>query len=211
VVPNSGGGSVCPETAKWSATYTVTAPEPAYAVQVEGATMLCRAASPCAPPEAYPAETAVKASLEKGTEAVLKTNLVNVKCPTSTAEGKTTAESGEPLPGEVTALSFSGCKTEGGTTCTVTTQNLPYAASLKATGEGNGTLTVTNPSVKVVCGFVLSCAFGTEPLEVKGGAPAKVIAKEVVPNSGGGSVCPETAKWSATYTVTAPEPAYAVK
>jgi hypothetical protein len=173
------------------------------------ATTLCDTPT-CAPTSIYPAETPVKASLQEGTEAVLQSTLANVKCTTSAAEGKTTAESGEPLPGEITALSFSGCKTEAGLTCTVTTEKLPYAASVKATGEGNGTLAVKGGHVKVKCGFVLDCAFGTEPLQAKGGAPAKVIAKEVA-LSGEGAICPEIAKWSATYTVTAPNPAYAVK
>jgi hypothetical protein len=179
------------------------------------ATVLCNVPSPCEVTATYPAETTVKASLEEGTESVLSSSLGNVKCTASSAEGKTTKESGEPLPGEITALSFSGCKF-GETSCTVTTKNLPYAASVKATSGDNGTLTVENggsgtPSVFVECKGAISCTYAVPALEAKGGAPAKLIAKEVTLTKLEGLLCPKTSTWSATYVVSAPKPVYVEK
>lgn len=140
------------------------------------------------------------------TNATLSTNLANVECSDSATTITANSSTGAPILGEVTALSFTGCQTEGivHTACTVTVKNLPYSASL----EGK-TLTVTDPvgaGAKVVCGTVLSCEFLTTAanLTITNGEPTVAVAKEVALSHETGAICPSTATWNATYSVTAP-------
>jgi hypothetical protein len=140
------------------------------------------------------------------TDATLATNLANVECSDSATTINAASSTGAPILGEVTALSFTGCQTEGlvHTACTVTVRNVPYSASL----EGK-TLTVTDPlgaGAKVVCGTVLSCEFLTTKAElaITNGSPTTARAEKVALSHETGAICPSTATWSATYKVTAP-------
>jgi len=140
------------------------------------------------------------------TNATLATNLANVECSHSETTINAFTSTGTPILGEVTALSFTGCQTEGvvHTACTVTVKNLPYSASL----EGK-TLTVSDAvgaGAKVVCGTVLSCEFLTKSanLAITNGSPTVAVAKEVALSHETGAICPSTATWSATYSVTSP-------
>jgi hypothetical protein len=140
------------------------------------------------------------------TNATLSTNLANVECSDSATTIDANSSTGAPILGEVTALSFTGCQTEGlvHTACTVTVKNLPYSASV----EGK-TLTVTDEvgaGAKVVCGTILSCEFLTKEanLAITNGEPTVAVAKEVALSHETGAICPSTATWNATYSVTAP-------
>jgi hypothetical protein len=140
------------------------------------------------------------------TNATLATNLFNIECSESHATITANSSTGAPILGEVTALSFSGCQTEGfvHNGCTVTVKNLPYSASL----EGK-TLTVTDPvgaGAKMVCGTQLSCEFLTQEalLAITNGEPTVAVAKEVALSHETGAICPATASWSATYAVVSP-------
>jgi hypothetical protein len=137
--------------------------------------------------------------------ATLATNLANVECSDSVTTINAFASTGAPILGEVTALSFTGCRTEVTLIpCTVTVRNLPYSASL----EGK-TLTVTDEAgagAKVVCGTLLSCEFLTKKaqLTITNGSPTVAEAKGVELSHETGTACPSTATWSATYAVTSP-------
>jgi hypothetical protein len=140
------------------------------------------------------------------TNATLATNLFNLACEDSHATVTASSSTGAPILGEVTALSFAGCRSEGfaGQSCTVTVKNLPYNASL----EGK-TLTVTDPvgaGVKMVCGTQISCEFLTTRVElvVTNGEPTTARAEKVALSHENGAICPATATWSATYAVTSP-------
>ena len=138
------------------------------------------------------------------TNAKLSTNLANVVCEHSATTLTANSSTGAPILGETTALSFTKCHTELGVECTVTVKNLPYSGSL----EGK-TLTVTDPigaGAKVVCGTVLSCEFLTKDaqLTITNGSPTVAVAKEVELSHETGAICPTTATWSATYSVTSP-------
>jgi hypothetical protein len=138
------------------------------------------------------------------TNAKLSTNLANVVCEHSATTLTASSSTGAPILGETTALSFTGCHTELGVECTVTVKNLPYSGSL----EGK-TLTVTDSvgaGAKVVCGTVLSCEFLTKSasLSITNGSPTVAVAKEVPLSHETGAICPSTATWSATYSVTSP-------
>jgi len=140
------------------------------------------------------------------TNATLSTNLANVECSHSTTTINASTSTGESIPGEVTALAFTGCQTEGlvHTACTVTVRNIPYPASLSGK-----TLTVSDPEgagAKVVCSGIISCEFLTTDatLTITNGAPTVAKAENVKLSHETGALCPETATWSATYAVTSP-------
>jgi hypothetical protein len=139
------------------------------------------------------------------TNATLATNLANVECSDSATTIHANSATGTPILGEVTALSFTGCRTEVTLIpCTVTVRNLPYSAEL----EGKS-LTVTDAvgaGAKVVCGTVLSCEFLTTKaiLTITNGNPTTARAENVALSHETGAICPSTATWSATYKVTSP-------
>ncbi len=170
------------------------------------AVVLCKEnKSPCPEAQQYPSGTKISAQLVAGTKAVL-TGTLNVECSVSTVSGETTAKSGSPLPGKITGLTFKTC-----TTCpTVTAESLPYAASVTASGAGNGGLTVSNPKVKLsgCFGFATCIASAASvTLDVVGGNPARVKAvKEPLTLSGFG--CGSSGTWTAEYEITAPKPVF---
>lgn len=162
--------------------------------------------------------TAVNASLKANTEAVLDTNLGNVKCKVSNVEGHTNATSGSPLDGEITELTFTSCKL-GETVCNVTVEHKPYLALVTSSGGGNGKLTAEEkspngkPQATVVCGSILKCIFGAvkTTLNVVGGNPATVntgTGVEFEREGGSGFLCPTTSTWLAEYAVTSPNPVF---
>jgi hypothetical protein len=182
------------------------------------ATELCSTnTSPCTGTK-YNSGTAVTSQLKSGTQATLTTNITNVHCKKSTVAGSTTSSGGKGLAvtGTITNLTFTECATTGGTACTVTTLNKPYAASIVATGGGNGTLQVTsggsgNPGATVVCGFLINCTFSTASavLGVTGGNPAIAKANGIALARQGG-LCPSQSLWDAEYEATSPKPLFVV-
>jgi hypothetical protein len=189
------------------------------------ATELCTVnTSPCPAASKYNSGTVIEAS---STNATLTSSLGNVVCTGSSIKGTTTSSGGSKLSveGTMESLSFSGCTltTPFSTTkhnCTVTGINLHYKGVAAKTTQPNGTLTVTSggsgdPGAKVDCGAnVLRCQF-TSPsivLDVTGGSPATVLAKEESLNRTvyEGGLCPSTSTWDATYTVTKPHALYLV-
>ena len=203
---------LCPETSKLDATYTLTEPAPAYAVESAGQTRLCLCTATeevtiekFIEPVIYPANTSFSA---KGTEPKLLSSIGTVACEKSSIAGETTAETGEPLSLKVTAVTFEGNCHLGGTSCTVTTTVLPTSPSLKATGEGDGTLSLEGAEVNFHCGFLLNCTYREIPaLQFEGGNPASFGAEGLSLTKSKG-LCPETSKLDATYTLTEPAPAY---
>ena len=139
------------------------------------------------------------------TNPTLATNLANVVCEDSQTAIFASSSTGAPILGEVSELTFSGCHTEVTVIpCTVTVKNLPYSASLEAK-----TLTITDEvgaGAKVVCGTVLSCEFLTKSasLAITNGEPTVAKATAVALSHETGAICPSTATWSATYSVTSP-------
>ncbi len=172
-------------------------------------TALCKTNElPCKSP--LPSGTAITGALESGTTAKLKSSIGTVECKKSPTSGKTTSGLATSVSGSITALKFEECKL-GETSCTVTTEGLPYAASvLVIPGTMNGEFTVKNPSATVKCGALINCTFGFESvnLTVDGGAPAKLLAKEERLTLEKGFICPGESFWTATYTITAPNPLF---
>lgn len=182
------------------------------------ATVLCKATPSakgvCPAGEKYAANTTISAT--SGT-ATLETNTENVTCTSSSTAVKNTAESGVPLPGEVTSLSFSGCKSSGGAGCSVESVGAPWSGNVAWTSGGNGTLTVNNGGARVSCGFgFLQCRFSASTLSlgITGGNPAVVTASKAplsITAEEGFLKCPTEAKWSATYQATSPTNVWVAK
>lgn len=189
-------------------------------------TKLCKEnVTTCPTAQIYPSGTVLKGETKttptytETKAAELVTNLGTVLCD-STVEGKTTAKEGAPLPGEITALTFTNCSiTVSGqtTSCTVTTLHLPYPSSITATGSGNGTLTAekaspNSPGATVVCGSVINCTFEKTPvtLNVFGGE-AMVARAEANAISLGhtGATCPLSAKLTGNWLLKEPSPVFA--
>ena len=135
-----------------------------------------------------------------------------VTCESSTVALENTAESGSPgVPGKVTDVTFSGCVTNGGTACTVSTTS-GYTGELVPTNHsGSGTLTVkgsgASTETEVVCGGFFKCKYAPKStglsLGFTGGNPAKVVASgaELQLVAGFGFGCGSGANWDASYTL----------
>jgi hypothetical protein len=128
-----------------------------------------------------------------------------VTCSHSTVSLKSTATEGTPgVPGEITHLGFTGCKTALGFSCTVSTTS-GYTGELTST-----TLTAKGSAeTSVVCAGFLSCKYKPKAagvsLSFTAGNPAKFTATEQeLELIAGGEGCGTGAKWDATYTLTSP-------
>lgn len=180
-------------------------------------TVLCKEyqqAPYCKASDRYPKNTAISAS---SSSVVAETTIGNMTCGESTITGKTSAESGEPLPVSITAWTLGNCNfvgKSGSKTCTVTAnESAPYSGSLNRTSVNNGTLNIGsggsgNPGWTVKCGFYISCTYTIEPgftYNGLGGSAAMSATK--VPLAKGSGVCPESATLTGTYTVSSPQPA----
>lgn len=182
------------------------------------ATELCSTnTSPCTG-TVYTSGHGVSAQLKAGTTANLTNPISNVICQKSTTAGKTTntGSKGVAVTGTIESLGFTECKTASGVACTVKTLNIPYAASIVATGSGNGTLTVKSggsgePGATVECGSLIICTFSTASavLEVTGGNPAIAKANGIALQPKG-ITCPLESHWDAEYEVLEPKPLFIV-
>ena len=183
-----------------------------FGVAPAGATALCEDE-----PVSEPVEGACGMPYESGTilegestNAELFTTLVADECKTSTIAVKLTeepTEAGKPLNGQLTSLTFSGC------TCSTTEAlNAPYSASLKWTEGADGQLALKssgkgNPAIKILCFGFVSCAYeaNTMNLAVNGGNPAEIVVNIEMTKVAGGSLCPMTAQFSASYALSQPQ------
>jgi hypothetical protein len=174
------------------------------------ATTLCKVAmqEPCAAGNRWAAETEFKSSLLLNTEARIVTTEFEVTCEASQLGFKTTEQAGSPLKGEITQLTFAGCR---GKCTTVTAIRLNYKTELEWTAVGNGSFTAIsggagNPALKLTnCTGGATCVFKAEAVGMffGGGQPAEV-KPEAAPfgyESGLLIFCGAEATLTATYTV----------
>jgi hypothetical protein len=193
-----GSKALCGTSGKINATYEITTPKPVYASRVSE-TMLCKEfANPCPAASVLPKGTSIEGKLAgelKYSLGILGAN----SCSGSTMSTATSAEAGNPLSGTMTSLSLSGC-----TPCsTVEFINLPYATSIEATTNGNGTLKAKRAKLKFAgCTFGIACTFeGDLWLELKGGEFPQLIAKEAALGliEGSASNCGSVLKLTGTW------------
>jgi hypothetical protein len=163
----------------------------------------------------YPSGTEYHSTSTNAVLTVVGSAVVStVSCSHSTVVLKQTAESGATsVPGEVTDVTFTECKTNSGTACTVSTTSGYTGGLTPTTDTGNGTLNVkgsgTSTETTVTCGGFFQCKYRPTSsglsLGFTGGNPATVTASgaalELV--SGFGFGCGSGANWDATYTLKA--------
>jgi hypothetical protein len=198
-------GTKCPksEEATFTATYATTSPEAVFLAN-EARTVLCKASEEtCAAGNTYEEKTSIESSLKTATEAKFELGEQVINCTTSTLKTKSSAKEKQPLPMELTAATFGGCS--GG--CTVELVKVGSTA-LRASGGGNGQLSLVKPEFKVNCGSACTFTKAVVVLDVVGGNPnARIEAKEepLVKETG---TCEGSLKWSGEYTVSAPTPLF---
>lgn len=117
----------------------------------------------------------------------------------ATVTGKSSAQTGAPLPVEISAWSLIECEPGGAfQSCWVEeTKGLPYQASVTAlAAAGNGTFNVARPSWKFRCTsltFPVECTYKIVPSELpgemQGGKTPQILFKEVQLEESG-SQCP---------------------
>jgi hypothetical protein len=168
-----------------------------------GTTKLCTD-SACA--TVYPKGTKISGSLVTGNSATLKSgSTVIATCTKSTVEGSTNAESGSPLSGGVSKLTWEGCNQ---TTHTVSNGTL----DITNIGGTKGTVTGTGNSVTVEI-FGTSCTYGTGASThlgtiTSGASPILKINASVPRIAGSSFLCPSSAVWEAEYVLTSPHALY---
>jgi hypothetical protein len=170
-----------------------------FGVGTASATILCTDAG-CG--TVYKAGTAIELTLGSGTSARLTSGGSTIAtCTGSMAKGTTSSESGTPLTGTISSLTWSGCSQ---TTHTVTNGSLSIewiSETLNGTVVGSG----TQVTVQI---FGVSCTYGTGEgthlgTLTGGEAPLLKIATTVT-KTAGGFLCPGTAGWDAEYVATEP-------
>jgi hypothetical protein len=160
--------------------------------------------SPCPEANRWATGTELDLSLASGKSSLLtdtESEQIDT-CTGSTAQGK--LEKAEPITGPIESLTWSGC--------TFTTKTLKpgrlevehIAGTHNGTVRADGTAEVTISTV-----FFGSCIYGpsggADLGELKEGKPATFVANAVLRKfTGSNLACPETAKWTATYTLTEP-------
>lgn len=180
---------------------------------------------PCPAGQNWPVGTVIDFSLKKGTSAILTdtTGEVINTCTGSTVKGKITnaGSSTATVTGTIEELTWTGCS------FTTTTNHKGCLEIHNISKTFNGTVTSdpcdidaqgrTNTEVTINTVFFGSCVYGiaagksigdlTEGKYVKEKEETAVFTANAVATklSGSNFACPETAKWEATYVLTAPE------
>ena len=184
----------------------------AFVAASASASVLCSAPeATCSTANRWPIGTTIDFSLKTGTSAKLvtidgSTTLVTCTGAGTTVHGTLASDTSSATPtnakGNVSALRWE--------TCTSTTDTLKIGGLEVVQGAGgNGTVKSTG-EFQVTINTVLfgSCIYGvaagTSLGELKEGKPATFVANAGVVRLGTNFACPETAKWTAEYTLTTP-------
>ncbi len=215
----SVSGPFCPETKTFkAASYSVSAPKPAYVKPAAASTTLCKANPEgfyCAEADRYPSKTSFTASAESP-GVTIANSLGNVTCTESTLAGETSSEAATPLPLKISTWSLGSCSRKkifsGTETCsTSATAALPESASLGWTEGSTGSLSVASGlQWSIKCGSFIECTLTFSPTAtLNGGSPGQITIPETAMTSVSGPFCPETKTFkAASYSVSAPKPAY---
>jgi hypothetical protein len=135
-------------------------------------------------------------------EPLIHTSTVNVKCSSSLLKVSVLGL-GNPQVAHLEELTWTGCKTHGGTNCTLSTvlkglfnilKLSTTDAHVKSTG---GTVTL------VVCGVFIHCSYGGEPAWLASGSPAVLHVNSALTESEDpdheSAICPSTSTLLALY------------
>jgi len=159
--------------------------------------------SPCLETNLWATGTTLDFNLKSGTKAKLASTTGEVleECTSSTLKGK--LENSEPATTSIESLTWGTCNFP--TTTTV----LGKLEVENATAH-NGTVKADGESkITINGGFFGSCVYGlsskTTLGELKEGKPATLAVNAVLTKlTGSATACPETAKWTAEYTLSEP-------
>lgn len=161
--------------------------------------------SPCKEANRWAVGTTLDFSLKSGTNAKLASTAGETleECTGSTLKGK--IEKSEPVTVSIETLTWSGCFFAPAVTTKLGKIKVKYLGTHNGTAIADTELAVTFEAV-----FFGSCIYGiTEGSnlgELKEGKPAALVFNAVAEKrSGSAFVCPETAKWTAEYTLTEPK------
>jgi hypothetical protein len=149
----------------------------------------------------------ISAELTTGKSAQLVSGFITVTCTESTAGGSVTGSTGA---GSLTSLTFNSC-TSGLGACTAKSTGTPWAAQATTGTAPNGTMKVNNVAGEFTCaGETCKYSAASATTEVKGGAPAEIVATKVPLSkaAGSGPFCSSTATWSGEYKITSPTSLY---
>jgi hypothetical protein len=204
----AGSNLVCPETAKWTAEYTLTEPkEKTLSVEASVASsVFCTTQeTPCPEANRWSTGTSLDFSLKSGTKAKLVDTEGEAldECSESTAKGK--LEQAEFVTGSIESLTWGGCAHPTSTLVAGKLKIEKIAGTHNGTVKAEGTTEVTVNTI-----FYGTCVYGAtagvDLGELKEGKPATFVASAVLKKFAGSNlVCPETAKWTAEYTLTEPK------
>jgi hypothetical protein len=135
------------------------------------------------------------------TEPLLHTNVVDVKCTSSLAQASVLAL-GKPQIAHLKELTWTSCKTHGGTNCTVTTLLLGLIEISKLSTTDAHVKSTGGTAVLVKCGELIHCVYAGEPVLLAEGSPADLKANTTVVETkthGEKLLCPNTSTWLALY------------
>jgi hypothetical protein len=138
-----------------------------------------------------------------------------VKCPHSEATILTLEEIGNPVLGDVTALTFGTLTNSlgGCTTCPIVHTKPPYPAKVEVTGEDDFWITTSGSAQLLNCfGLGITCEYGGEGLkflidpDFKKHPSANFtgdvqLINNTLTRTGGSAFCPGTGKWIGEYIV----------
>jgi hypothetical protein len=147
----------------------------------------------------------INASLTKASKISTTEGTVLDECTSGTIVGAPSkiGSSTETVSGPVGELTWASCTK---TTDTISNGELEIHS---ISGTDNGTVTGKNSSVTAFISGV-SCTYGTgtgtDLGTLEGGSPATINVSAVLAKTAGGFLCPASVKWTATYSVTSPQP-----
>jgi hypothetical protein len=156
--------------------------------------------------------TKIVAGLTVGTSAVLETTAGEplATCTISGVEGEITEAGGASATtkGKITSLTWG--KSGEGCTTTVHTLKTSTLEVHHITGTNNGTVTANAGTSVTLNLFGVSCVYGSTTGitlgTLTGGNPAVLDINALVGKEEGGFLCPSSARWTGSYTVSSPNP-----
>jgi hypothetical protein len=178
------------------------------------ATVLCKTTvTPCPEGWDYGAGTKVDASLEPGSTAVLETSGGGLEdtCSESTVKGEqeNTGSTTETVKVTVTELTFGKCTKptkviEGHGTLEFHWIEGTHDATVTAIGFEVTVEAISGVSCVYTAGAATDLGVGTS------GSMGTIDVSAVVKKKSGAFLCPASSVWTASYTITEPEPIYVV-
>jgi hypothetical protein len=201
------GSKLCGSKILLTAEYEITSPKPVYVAAAAGLgeSVFCKVqADVCPSPSSRYSSGTVVESISSHPQIWAGPFNLPYECESMSLAFKTTAESGNPLPGEITSLGTSSpC---GGGGCTAAKFATGNKSSFEATGSGNGTIK-TSMSVEFTgCSFGTTCVYGTESASMPftGGKNAQFSIAANLPRIAGSAQCSAEMKVQATFNVSSP-------